>query len=315
MKKQQSPLKSTRSLQLDFLAMLALPMLSAWYFYGLQALRIIVISVITCVLCEFAGCKILRRKQTLSDLSAVVTGIIIALMLPANAPLWLPVAGGIFAVTVVKIPFGSADTLPFSPAAAGLAFLTICFPDIIFSYPKVSAASAALSSTSSASLASMLAQNTSVSLTSVKAIDIFIGNFPGPMGTGCIIILLGSAIYMLIRRTKIFITASGFIAGAALMAICFPRITNLFGSLVLELCAGYIAFAALFLVCEPGTLPRHPISRLLYGFASGAACMLMRRFGTFEECSCFAVLIIGAAWPIADKAINKLIGKKADGKI
>lgn len=306
----QNPLKATRSLQLDILAMLALPVLSSWYFYGTRALLLVFISVLVCVLCELLGRKLLKQTATVTDLSAVVTGVITALMLPANAPLWVPVIGGIFAIVVAKLPFGSVEKLPFSPAAASFAFLTICFPDIIFAYPKVSAASTALSSTSGASLASMLSQNTSVSLGSVKAIDIFIGNFPGPMGAGCIIILFGSAIYMLIRRTKLFITTAGFITGSALAAICVPRVTNLFASLVLELCAGYMIFAALFLITEHGTQPKRTISRLLYGFTAGLACMLMRRFGTFEECSCFAVLVISAAWPVIDKALIKLINKK-----
>ena len=305
----QSPLQATRSLQQDLLTMLALPTLSAWYFYGTRALLLVCISIITCVLCELAGRKILKQPHTVADLSAIVTGIVIALMLPANAPWWMPVYGGIFAIVVAKLPFGSTEKLPFSPAAASLAFLTICFPDIIFAYPKVSAASAALASTNGVSLASMLAQNTSVSLGSVKAIDIFVGNFPGAMGTGSIIVLIGSAIYMLIRRPNLSTTAAGFIAGAALMAICFPRVTNRFSSLVLELCAGYMIFAALFLITENSTQPKKPLSRLLYGASAGIACMLMRRFGTFEECSCFAVLIINAAWPVADKALDKFLNK------
>ncbi len=310
----KSSITTQRSLSLDLLAMLILPIVSSWYFYGTGALKLIFISVIVCVLCELLGRKVLKQASTVTDLSAVTTGIIIALMLPANAPLWMPVIGGIFAIVAAKLPFGSVDKLPFSPAAASFSFLTICFPDIIFNYPRISAFSAALSSTSSSSLTSLLARNASISLGSVKTIDIIIGNFPGPMGAGCIMILAGSAIYMLIRRPKLFLTVAGFIPGAALAAICFPRTGNLLTSLVLELCAGYIIFAALFLITEAGTQPEKNLSRLLYGFTAGLACMLMRRFGAFEECSCFAVLIVNAAWPVADKAINKL-SRKGEKKV
>lgn len=310
----KSSITAQRSLSLDLLAMLILPIVSSWYFYGTGALRLIFISVIVCVLCELLGRRILKQPSTVTDLSAVTTGIILALMLPANAPLWIPVIGGIFAIAAAKLPFGSVGKLPFSPAAASFSFLTICFPDIIFNYPRISAFSAALSSTSSSSLTSLLARNASISLGSVKTIDIIIGNFPGPMGAGCIMILAGSAIYMLIRRPKLFITVAGFIPGAALAAICFPRTGNLLTSLVLELCAGYIIFAALFLITEAGTQPEKNLSRLLYGFTAGLACMLMRRFGAFEECSCFAVLIVNAAWPVADKALNKL-SKKGEKKV
>ncbi len=310
----KNQLTAQRSLSLDILAMLALPVASSCYFYGMGALRLIFISVIVCVVCEILGRKILRQPSSFTDLSAVTTGIILALMLPANAPLWIPVIGALFAIIVAKLPFGSVEKLPFSPAAASFSFLTICYPDIIFNYPRISAFSAALSSTSSSSLASMLARNTSISLRSVKAIDIIIGNFPGPMGAGCIMILAGSAIYLLIRRTKLFVTVAGFLTGAALAAICVPRVTNLFSSLVLELCAGYMIFTALFLVTEIGTQPKKPLSKLLYGFTAGLACMLMRRFGAFEECSCFAVLIVSAAWPVADKALARLANRKEQKK-
>lgn len=301
--------KATRSLHLDMLAILILPCISAWYFYGTKALKLIAVSVITAVACEFFGRKLLRQSSTIGDLSAVTTGIIISLMLPASAPLWMPAIGSSFAIIAAKLPFGRNETLPFSPAAAGMAFLTICFSDLIFDYPRI-VANTALSGSSGSSLAYLLSQNTSISLSSVKAIDIFTGNYPGPMGAGCIIMLFGSALYMLIRRTKLFISVAGFVAGAALMALCFPRVTNLFSSIVLELAAGYMIFAALFLLTEQGTQPKLPLSRLLYGVSAGAVCMLIRRFGAYEECACFGILIINAVWNAVDRQLVKFIENK-----
>ena len=304
--------KATRSLQLDMLAILLLPCISAWYFYGAKALRLIAVSVIVSVLCEFLGRKLLRQPATISDLSAVTTGIILALMLPANAPVWMPAVGSSFAVIAAKLPFGRNETLPFSPAAAGVAFLTICFPDLIFDYPRI-VANTALTGSSGSSLAYLLSQNTSISLSSVKIIDVFTGNYPGPMGAGCIIVLFGSALYMLIRRTKLFISVAGFMAGAAVTAFLFPRVTGRLSSVVLELVAGYMIFAALFLLTEQGTQPKLPLSRLLYGISAGAVCMLMRRFGAFEECVCFGILIINAVWNAVDRQLVKALKNKAEG--
>lgn len=301
--------KETRALQLDMLAILILPCVSAWYFYGSKALALVAVSVITAVLSEFFGRKVLKQDSTVSDLSAVVTGIVVALMLPVNAPLWLAVTGSSFAIIAAKLPFGRAETLPFSPAAAGMAFLTICFSDLIFDYPQITASNAMLSGSTGSSLAYMLSQNMSVSLGSVKAIDIFTGNHPGPMGAGCIIVLFGSALYMLIRRTKLFISVAGFAAGAAFTALLFPRVGNVLSSVVLELAAGYMIFAALFLLTEQGTQPHHPVGRLLYGAFTGIICMLMRRFGAFEEGVCFGILISQAAWPVIDKYLNILLYK------
>lgn len=307
--KENFSVKETRALQLDMLAILILPCVSAWYFYGSKALALVAVSVITAVLSELFGRKVLKQDSTVSDLSAVVTGIIVALMLPANAPLWMAAIGSSFAIIAAKLPFGRVETLPFSPAAAGIAFLTICFSDLIFDYPQITASNSMLSGSTGSSLAYMLSQNMSVSLGSVKAIDIFTGNHPGPMGAGCIIVLFGSALYMLIRRTKLFISVAGFAIGAAFTALLFPRVGNVLSSVVLELAAGYMIFAALFLLTEQGTQPRHPISCLLYGAFTGIICMLMRRFGAFEEGACFGILVSQAAWPVINKYLNILLYK------
>ena len=300
--------KQTRLFWLDMLAMLALPCVSAWYFYGGQALKLLAVSVLSAVVCELFGCIILKTRISVGDLSAVATGLMIALMLPASAPVWLPACGSAFAIVVAKLPFGRVERLPFSPAAAGMAFLTVCFPQLVFAYPKVSST---LSGTG-VSLAAMLAHNTSLSLGSVRAIDMLTGNFPGPMGASCILVLLGSAIYMLIRRTKLFISAAGFLTGGALVALCLPRVASLLPSVVMELCAGTMLFAALFLITEPGAQPERPLRQLLFGFFGGALCLIMRRFGAFEESACFAVLLTQAARPAAERWLNTALEKRKD---
>lgn len=298
----------TRLLWLDMLAMLALPCVSAWYYYGGQALRLLAVSALSAVVCELFGCLLLRRKISVGDCSAVAAGLMIALMLPASAPLWLPVCGSAFAVIAAKLPFGRVERLPFSPAAAGMAFLTVCFPNLVFAYPKVSTT---LNGTG-VSLAAMLAHNTSLSLGSVRAIDMLTGNFPGPMGASCVLVLLGSAIYLLIRRTGLFISAAGFLTGSALVALCLPRVASLLPSVVMELCAGTLLFSALFLITEPGTQPEKPLRRLFFGFFGGFLCLLMRRFGAFEETACFAVLLADAAWPVVDRRLNNAQAKRKD---
>ena len=305
----KSPEKQTRLFWLDILAMLALPCVSAWYYYGGQALKLLAVSVLSAVMCELLGCVILKTKVSVGDLSAVATGLMIALMLPASAPLWLPACGSAFAIVVAKLPFGRVERLPFAPAAAGMAFLTVCFPQLVFTYPKVSST---LNETG-VSLAAMLAQNTSLSLGSVRAIDMMTGNFPGPMGASCILVLLGSAIYMLIRRTKLFITAAGFLTGGALVALCLPRVASLLPSVIMELCAGFLLFAALFLITESSAQPEKPLRRLLYGFFGGALCLIMRRFGAFEESACFAVLLTQAVRPVVEQWLNTAL-KKRNGK-
>ena len=270
-------------------------------------MKLLAVSVLSAVVCELFGSILLKMKISVGNLSAVGTGLMIALMLPASAPWWLPVCGSAFAIVAAKLPFGRVERLPFSPAAAGMAFLTVCFPQLVFAYPKVSPA---LSGTG-VSLAAMLAQNTSLSLSSVRAIDMLTGNFPGPMGASCILVLLGSAIYMLIRRTRLFISVAGFLTGGALVALCLPRVASLLPSVVMELCAGTMLFAALFLITEPGAQSEKPLLQLLLGFFGGALCLLMRRFGAFEESACFAVLLTQAVRPVVEQWLTAASKKRA----
>jgi Na+-translocating ferredoxin:NAD+ oxidoreductase RnfD subunit len=291
--------KDTRLRWTDTLVMLALPLVSACYFYGLRALKLTALSVVTAVLCEAAGRFLMRTKATVGDVSAVVTGAAIALMLPAGAPWWLPVVGSSFAIIAAKLPFGRVETLPFSPAAAGFAFITVCFPELVFRFPVVG------STTGSAgvSLAAMLASNTKLKLVSVKALDLVTGNFPGPMGACCLIVLTGSFIYMLIRRPKSTVSVLGFLAGAALIGFALPRVNGRLDSALLEVAAGTTLFSALFLLSEPGTQPKNPVSCLLFGLVGGAIAVLMRHFGPYEDCGCFAVLVADALWPVFDRAL------------
>ena len=238
--------KDTRLRWADMLVMLALPLVSACYFYGLRALELAAISVGAAFVCELIGRFIMRTRATVGDLSAIATGLIIALVLPAGAPWWLPVVGSLFAIIVAKLPFGRVETLPFSPAAAGIAFMTFCFPDMMFRFPVVGSTSGG----AGVSLASMLTANTKLNLVSVRGLDLITGNFPGPMGACCLVVLFGSFIYMLFRRPSNALSVMGYFAGVALIALVLPRVSGTLDSVLLEMAAGTTAFSALFLLNE-----------------------------------------------------------------
>ena len=129
-------IKTPKSPYMSYLLMLAAPAIVAWYYYGAFAFRAILTGIISAVAVEAVALLIMKRKlNCLSDMHAVFTGFAIAMLLPATAPIWLIGAGSAFAILVAKIPFGPAHKAPFVPAAAGMAFLTVCFPDEVFKYP------------------------------------------------------------------------------------------------------------------------------------------------------------------------------------
>jgi len=296
------------------LIMLAAPAVMACYFYGLRALLLLAVSILTAVLCEALGGLMMRRKKnSLYDLNAVFTGAVIALMLPASAPVFLAVIGSAFAIIVAKLPFGGTRGAPFVPAAAGFAFLCVCWPGEVFNYPIVSANFGAVVTTgahmvSGTSIASMLHAGNSMRLNIINVFDIISGNIPGPMGTGCIIVLIAASAYMLFTRPAALLNTLGFLLSCAGTALLFPRVfTGRLSSVFLELCSGTLVFVALFLLPDPATSPQKGnLHRLYYGIFSGLLCMLMRYFGAFEEGACFALLLSNASWPFAEKQLEKL---------
>lgn len=300
----KADIKSTQRSMLDLLIMLAAPTLISLYYYGAHAFYLILTSVLTAVVLEYLGGKMLHNFPTPRDLSAVVTGVCIALCLPASAPLWLAAIGAAFAILVAKLPFGNARTTLFSPTAAGLCFLAVCFPKILFCYPAVPGVGEPVSLygtaafTPGVSLASMLSNSTALGNHSTNYLMVLLGDFAGPMGATCIIALLGALCYLAIRRFKAFEVSASFLLTCAIGAFLFPRIlSGRFQSVFMELSSGLLLFAAIFLLPNEILLPKRFYGRILYGVVAGFCTMLLRRFGAFEEGVIFVILLMNVLAP------------------
>ena len=308
--------------------LLTLPLLLvSVYYYSAQVLRTAVIAALVAWVCEIAAGRLILRKQTGDDWNAIATGVWIALMLPAefapnnNVALYAAI-GAAFAVLVVKIPFGGTMHVPFTPAAAGFSFLAVCFPQKIFSYiPSVLAPPI-----QNNSLAAMLQQGRSA-LEGRQLSSILLGNVVGPMGTSVIFLILAVLVAQLFikERHGAVLTSVGFIVTAAVLAFVFPRVTGtmwqpnasflktlveLFPrslgptfhmrlvSVGMEMCAGSLLFAAVFLLPDPAIMPGRWHMRLAWGAMAAVLCMLLRFLGSFEEGVCFAILLADAFLPL-----------------
>jgi len=289
----------------DMLVMLALPAVMACYYHGLAALRLILICMASAVLLEISGAFLMRCPRDLRDLSALFIGAAIPLMLPVSIPARIAVTGVAFGILAVKLPLGGTFSAPFVPAAAGFAFISICWPAAVFSYPLAGTGGAV----EGESLARMLSQGTSIRPNTINVFDILIGNVPGPMGAACIIVLLGSMAFMLLRNPRAIVNVLSFLGVCATMAALFPRIYGGLRllSLMMELCSGLLVFAALFLLTDPATSPKKLYRRAMYGAMTAVICMLLRRFGRFEESVCFAVLISNAIWPQIERWLKRAL--------
>lgn len=281
-----------RNIMKDYAFMLAAPLFVAVFNHGVKAAFLVAVSVLTCVICRRIGEKILNCDFSSRDFSNLIIGMSFALLLPSTATWWMAVSGAIFAIIVCVLPFGKTANSPFVPAAAAVAFVTLCWPDRMFEYSDMT----------SMSLNKMLSQGNSIGNNAVAFLEMFTGSLPSAMGAGCIIALLGALVFIAIRRPKDSIPAFTFMLAVVVMAILFPRVsTGRFISVAMEICGGEVLFGAVFFMTYPSALPKRTFSRALWGFGGGVVCMLMRYFGALEEPMCFGILIACAATELADK--------------
>lgn len=305
---------------LDTIVMMVPLLIAGCYLNGANAFAVAFWGVVSAVISEFVACKIMKKDSTVGDLSAAATGLAISLMLPATSPLYLPVIGSMFAILVAKVPFGGARRAPFLPAAAGFAFLCVCFPEAVFTYAPITVgASSPLFGSENfvegISFGEMLSYGKSVNINSLEIYSILSGVNPGPIGTTCMVALMGSAVYLLAKRPKKMLVSFSFLLACAIMAVLFPRVNSgRMTSLIMELSSGTLVFAALILVHNPVSAPRKPATSFLYGFSMGVICMLIRYFGKYSEGACFSILIMNAVEPVVTDYF-KLFKKYLDEKM
>lgn len=298
----------------DMAPALILPVAMAVHLYGARAILIIALSVVSALLSEAAGSKFIGKKPRFRDMSSVYTGVLLALMMPASVPLWMPVVGSAFAVLTIKIPFGGAYRAPFSCAAAAFSFLCICRPDAVFAYPAIENSSVDPNNfVEGVSVAASLGKSGNPGITAVELINAFIGSVPGAMGMTSAVIMIGVLIYIFVRRPKSFINSAGFLLVCLVGAILTTAFSggkffseNSFRLICVRLFSGFTMGIAAFLITEEGPSPKKKLHRFLYGALAGAVYIVLRYVSIFEDAGCFAVLAVNAVWPL----LNKLFIKK-----
>lgn len=308
--KEKLEIKNTRKYMIDMLMVLVAPMAMSFYYYGLRAVLLVLYSVVTALVCELLASRIYKFEACFSDLSSMVTAITVAMCIPASSPWWVPILTTVFALAVVKFPFGNSRSLMFLPSAAGIAFLTVCNSARMFAYPIIPTQSdkfAVLSSENAAqgnSIAYMLSQGNSIGINIISYIDIAVGNVSGPMGATCALAIFAGLLYLLIRRPKTAVMSFVYLGTCAVYAFLFPRITTGRGiSVIMELCSGLVGFAALMFVTNETLAPKRTNARILYAALMGLMTMLLRTFGSFEDSTVFAVLIANSFAAALDKKL------------
>ena len=293
-------------------------LLCSFYFFGIGAIAVTAVSVASCVFFEWAISKYLLKnpRPTITDGSAILTGILLAFNLPSNFPLWMVVVGALFAIGVVKMTFGGLGCNLFNPALAGRAFLLISFPVQMTTWPTPGQGFLTLDATTGATpLATMklIAKGeASMSDLSNSLTDMLIGNTGGCLGEVCAIAILVGLVYLLAKRiitwhipVSILVTVAVF---SGLMHLANP---TTYVAPQYELLSGGLLLGAVFMATDYVTSPMTHKGQLIYGVAIGLLTMVIRTWGAYPEGMSFAILIMNAFTPL----INNYCKPKRFGEV
>jgi Na+-translocating ferredoxin:NAD+ oxidoreductase subunit D len=287
-------------------------LLAGLYFFGLGALIVTLTAVLSCVLIEFLIQKyLLKGEITVHDGSAALTGLLLALNLPSNIPVWMVVAGSVVAIGIAKMSYGGLGNNPFNPALVGRVFMLISFPVEMTSWPKPVPFSFHYLDAETAATPLAALKGHAGELPSL--LNMFYGNIGGSLGeVSALAILLGLG-YLLVRKiitwhVPVSILLTVFIF-TGIMHWINPEV---YASPVIHLFTGGLLLGAVFMATDYVTSPMNPRGMLVYGVGIGIITVVIRLFGSYPEGVSFAILIMNGFTPLINTYIKpKRFGEKA----
>ena len=286
---------STATLMLDVIAALMPCVVAGIWLFGWRAALVIVLSVAFCVLTELVCQKIGRRPVRINDLSAVVTGIILALNLPSTAPWWMILIGAVVAIGLVKQLFGGIGDNFLNPALAARAVLLASWPARMTATNTASAYPLPFDTVTSATVL------TPDSALNPSMVDLLVGRIPGTIGEVCKVAILLGLVYLLVRRTITWHIPVVMVGTFALCAWAFgldPLVSVL---------SGGVLFGAVFMATDYVTSPMTKWGQVIYAAGAGLIVALIRAFGSYPEGVTYAILLMNVATPLFDRAVRPRI--------
>lgn len=272
------------------------------YNFGLRALLLIAVCIVTCVASEWIFEKIVHKKSTIKDLSAVVTGLLLALNLPHTLPIWQAVLGSVFAIVIVKMLFGGLGQNFMNPALGARCFLLVSFASTMtsFTYDGVTGATPLV-----------LLKNGE----SVDTMKMFLGTTGGTIGETSVIAILIGAIFLIIMGVINLRIPAAYIGSFVVFLLLFSGKGFDGNYIVAQLCGGGLMLGAFFMATDYVTSPITPMGQIIFGILLGVLTGLFRLFGANAEGVSFAIILGNLLVPIIEKyTIPRAFGVKKEGK-
>lgn len=311
---------TTKEIMQDVLIAMVPACILGVYNFGVRALLIILATAASCLLTEYVYEKLMKKPITTGDYSAIVTGVILALNMPASIPLWMPIVGGVFAILVVKMLYGGLGQNFMNPALAARVFLLICFTSQMSSFviEKVdtsdtmgllmNGAMAVDGVTGATPLAALKETGATGDL-----LKMFFGNIGGTIGETSAIALLIGAIYLLAKKVISLRIPATYLVTFVIFMILFGGKGTDVNFLLTHVLGGGLIFGAFFMATDYVTSPITPMGQVIFGVALGVLTGIFRVFGVAAEGVSYAIIFCNLLVPLIEKiSIPKYFGKGAN---
>lgn len=287
--------QSTPRMMKDVLIALIPACLASLYFFRMRALILLCVSIASCVVFEATIQYLLKRKITISDASAVLTGVLFTLVMPPSLPLWACVIGSLVAVGLAKQLFGGLGMNIFNPALLGRAFLMAAFPTYMTRWSEPFTLDAVTSATPLGVV--KFGHNLGVNYW-----DLFIGNVSGSLGEASALALIIGGIYLLIRKTIDWRIPLAYMLTVVLISFVTNFVApNIYAGPMFHIFAGGFLIGALFMATDPVTSPVTKKGRWVFGIGCGIITMVIRLWGGLPEGVMYSILLMNAFTPILNR--------------
>ena len=293
---------TTQTIMRDVLIALTPALLGSVYFFGFRALMVTLVSAAACVFFEWAYCKLTKTHCKVYDLSAIVTGVLLAFVCPVTVPYWCIIIGDFFAIVVVKQLFGGVGRNIVNPALAARAFM-FSWPVIMNTWVKVGFQNAAglFSTADAVTAATPLAPMHQGQLPDSSVLDLFLGNVGGCIGeTSALLLLIGFG-YLLIRKVVSLRIPAAFLGTVAVLTLLFPMGNDRLVWCGAQLCAGGVMLGALFMATDYVTSPVTKLGQVIFGIGCGVLTVVIRYFGGYNEGVSYAILVMNCCVVLLDR--------------
>jgi len=267
------------------------------YYFGMKALLLLIVSVASAMIFEALYQKLMKKPVTISDLSAAVTGLLLAMNLPASAPVWVPIVGSAFAIIIAKQLFGGLGQNFINPALAARAFLLASYPTAMTSWTAPGNFGADM--TAVATPLADLKAGVITSVSNSQMMDALLGNVGGCIGETCAIALIIGGIYLMAKHVISWRTPVIYILTVFVLTFAFGR--NGVRLPVYELFVGGLMLGAFFMATDYASSPISPRGQIIFAIGCGLLTTLIRIFGGYPEGVSYSILIMNLFVPLIDR--------------